>query len=284
MPGSKPGALGLLATPQCVTLLRQGDRATASGPRLPRSRRAILPAIRERGLGGGAIAEFDETAAAGPGEAWRADPRKRCEHCLDGRFATTQDRLERIAEQISRNEVGYFRGCSIARQIRGLEQVRGGHVDPGIGQHIPGRRQRASGSAPRPRLRPRHSHRARRPGRRRPAAGPGRPADPGPKSSPQSWFRATSTVAASDEPPPNPPPAGMRFSTEMSAPWRLLASDCNSLGCPDRQVIGLGDACDRFAVADDPAIVTGAQTRSCRPSPAAGTRSAAGGSRRRADR
>jgi hypothetical protein len=37
-------------------------------------------------------------------------------------------------------------------------------------------------------------------------------------------FNATKTVAASELPPPKPPPAGMRFSTSMSAPWLHLVA------------------------------------------------------------
>src|SRR5690606_15289020 len=94
-----------------------------------------------RRLGTATVWKLDEASAAGPGEAGPADLRQRVEGSLDGRFAAAQDRLERIVEHGSGNEVGYFRGRGITRQIRVTEQGRGGHVDARIGQHVPGRWQ-----------------------------------------------------------------------------------------------------------------------------------------------
>ena len=56
-----------------------------------------------------------------------------------------------------------------------------------------------------------------------------------PKCSPHNWSRATSTVAASDEPPPKPPPIGTRFSMPMSTPCLHLDSFCRSFAARTRR-------------------------------------------------
>src|SRR5690606_20863324 len=124
MPGSKPGALDLLATPlrwagrKCIQQRRTRRAGDHPGTE-PSWQRG------ERGFGLPARGEPDEATAARPGQAWRADARKRLERGLDRGFQATQHRLERISERSTRSEVGYCRGRGIPRQFRGLEQGRG---------------------------------------------------------------------------------------------------------------------------------------------------------------
>src|SRR5690606_860437 len=140
MPGSKPGALTAWRRPylcSCFQRIQQWRTHSAGGHPGMKARWQR----GERGFGGFARGELDETAAARPGQPWRADPRQRHERRLDGAFAAAQHRLERIAEPSSRNEVRYCRGCSISRQFSRLEQGSRVHVDTGVDQYVPGRRQ-----------------------------------------------------------------------------------------------------------------------------------------------
>ena len=70
-------------------------------------------------------------------------------------------------------------------------------------------------------------NRERKLAHRRPGAAPALPARPGPGAVPQSRFSTSSTVAASELPPPRPPPTGMRLRTRMRAPRRTPVASCS---------------------------------------------------------
>ena len=55
-----------------------------------------------------------------------------------------------------------------------------------------------------------------------------------------SGSSATSVVAASELPPPRPPPMGMRFLMAMSAPRRVPRRLLQRAGGPNHQVFGFG--------------------------------------------
>ena len=55
---------------------------------------------------------------------------------------------------------------------------------------------------------------------------------------PHILLRATSVVAASELPPPRPPPIGMRFLIEISAPRRVPVACLQRPGRPDHQILG----------------------------------------------
>ena len=79
---------------------------------------------------------------------------------------------------------------------------------------------------------------ARRTARRRPAAWPAPAAARAARFRPHSRFSASSTVAASELPPPMPAPQGTFFSTEMSAPSVHAAGLLQRAGGAQAQVVG----------------------------------------------
>ena len=183
MPGSKPGALGHLATPlhdsivTCCVARHASQRDVQRRPR--RARRHPRPAVPAgsacqcRPRADRAIAEFDEAPLPVPGQSRRTDPRQarrtRLRRPVRGGAAPARTHCRAQHPKRSRT----LSRAAHPASIQGLGTSSAvGTCTPRVDQHVPGRRQRRSASAARPRLRPRHCRRGRRPERRRPAARP----------------------------------------------------------------------------------------------------------------
>ena len=292
MPGSKPGALGHLATPH-RQICESASRAHASSAS-SRGDRAAPATTRLRHEAGNAdCASCACDAVPKPTkqpppvpvrQAWPWRDKLR-QHGVHPRLPAPEDRLEGIAEDGPGNEVGYCRRGSIPRQFRGLEQFPGRHVDARIDQQVPGRRQLDRRAAARRRLRPRHCGRARTPARRRRAPGPSsasrvlaQAGAPQPVQHAQHGGRvrgaAAEAAAGGDLAWPR---AGRR---PAACRWRPAGPARRAPAGPRPRA----DAAVSPPSRTDAAVLAHAGARPCRPSRAGGTPSAARADRRRGGR
>ena len=204
MPGSKPGALGLLATPHLSSkLIRSGTHATASAPRPPPPCPQSFRQLRQRLLCRGASS--NSTKQPLPDPVRRGLPIR---ESAENTASTAGSRRRSTGSNAFPSKYPETKSAIFAtgasRVKSGAGKVAGGHVDARIGQHIPGRRQRIGVSrSPTPSaqaLWPRTNT-----GTSAPSCRPSAAAfhvQSGPKGSSGPPAR----VAASDEPPPKPPP------------------------------------------------------------------------------
>jgi hypothetical protein len=123
--------------------------------------------------------------------------------------------------------------------------------------------------------------RRRRPAHRHPARGRS-PAGAAGQSSCQRWLRASNTVAASELPPPRPPPSGRCFSMRMSTPCAATVAACSRRAA--RTVRSSSAGTPGSGVARRTAPSRAVQSTGCRHARESERRSAAGGSHRRACR
>ncbi len=94
----------------------------------------------------------------------------------------------------------------ISCQFRGLEDGCGGHVDARVDHDEPALRELDRVRVLCPGLPPKLMNRRRKPGRRSRGSGRWRRAESGSGGVDQRWFKAGRVVAASELPPPRPPP------------------------------------------------------------------------------
>ena len=295
MPGSKPGALGHLATPHRLTnsdpAPRHASRASSSGDRdapattrlRPRSRQCRLRVLRPA------------ASRARSGRSIRC----RCRSGRPGRGATSsvstastagcrrrEHRLEGIAERRSRKRSRLLSPGLHPASIQGLGTVRGSAPGRRVDQQVPGRRQLDRRAAARRRPRPRHCGRARTPARRRRAPGPSSAsrvvAQPG---APEPVERHAAPWRHRRSRRRNRRRRESRFcDPQVGAKRRCRVAACSGRAARTSRSSSSGDAGGIAAVAPDQAVVAHPHRESGRPSPAAGTRSAARGSRRRGGR
>ena len=213
---------------RCLTTWRRPNYTTRSWTRCDNQQRRAVQAAHNEAR--------SSAQASAPGQpalrAHRAAPRtrrRRFRSALPRQIHEANQALQRsriaaahggraVVAATRREKGAYCRDGGITCQFRGLKDLRRAHCSLRFDHQIvpsPGSRP---ASAARRRLRPRPPSRARRTARRRRASARARQLVDRQTAAARVAFSATSTVAASELPPPRPPCTGMRLSSSMPTP------------------------------------------------------------------
>ena len=211
----------------------QGDAARGPARRIPSSCRGALPATRRPRPGRRTgRTRTPRSPSAAPRRARAATPGAR-EPRGTGRPRPLRDRSGSARGPRAPKSL-HFEGFRISCQFGAAKISRGGHRHRRHQHEVPRRRAGRAGPAARRPPRPRRCAPKTKKGTSAPSCAPA-PAGPRrPSPVPHSRFSTMSVVAASELPPPRPPPIGRRLSTSMSAPSARAASPAAAAGRPAR--------------------------------------------------